>query len=82
LNACPRISIEGNHEINHFHLVGYLKNIDNNKYRNIVEELCTQEKELSVHNMLKQEFSPMFSEVRSEMVLQIIRERFKKVREA
>lgn len=80
-NAYPRISIEGNHDINHFDLVGYLKKIDNNKYRDTVEELCTQEREQTVYNMLKQEFFPMFSEVRSEMVLKIIQERFKKVRE-
>lgn len=80
-NAYPRISIEGNHEINHFDLVGHLKKVDNNKYRDTIEELCLQEREQTVYNMLKQEFFPMFSEVRSKMVLQIIKERFKKVRE-
>ena len=79
--ACPRISIEGNEEINHFDLVGFLKKVDNCKYKSTIEELCATEKERLVVNMLIREFAPMFSAVRTEMILEIIRERFKKVRE-
>lgn len=80
-NACPRISIEGDYEINHFDLIGYLKRADNNKYSEIVSELCTPEQQKRVRDMILQEFAPMFSQIRTEMVLQIIDERFRKVRE-
>lgn len=80
-NACPRISIEGNDEINHFDLISHLKSIENNKYRETIQNLCVRQQEDSVVDMIKKEFIPLFSEIRSEMVLKVIQERFRKVRE-
>lgn len=79
-NACPRISIEGNHEVNHFDFIQHLKDIDSKKYKSTIETYCTHVQEAKVYEMLKQEFFPMFSSVRSEMILQIVQERFERIR--
>lgn len=79
--ACPRISIEGNSEINHFDLVRYLKKENTSNFKLIIDTLSSMEQEKRVLNMLKNEFYPMFSKDRCLLISQIIETRFKNIRE-
>ena len=79
-SACPRISIEDNKEANHFDLIKYVKQ-QNNEYREIVNHLVSVENEDNVTGMIKREFSPFFIPERAKLTIVIIRSRFKKVRE-
>jgi hypothetical protein len=78
-NACPRISVEGNSKINHFGLIDYLKN-NNEHYKLIIEEIASVENEKNVYNMLNKEFLRFFISERNELILLLLKERFKKVR--
>jgi hypothetical protein len=79
-DACPRISVEGNKEVDHFGLMAFLK--DRNKgFKETINELSSLENEDNVQNMLKREFFPFFIKERCELTSYIIQERFKKVRE-
>ncbi len=78
--ACPRISIEGNKDANHFELIKYVKE-DNKKYELIVKHLSSIQNEERVVDMLNREFSPFFIPERSKLVIEILRSRFRKIRE-
>lgn len=78
-NACPRISIEGNSKINHFGLIDYLKN-NNEHYKVIIENMASFSNEKLIYCMLKKEFERFFITERNEMILLLLKERFKKVR--
>ncbi len=79
-DACPRISIEDNKQANHFQLINFIKRYSQ-EYKNIVEELAKVENEEKIIKMFKTEFSPYFIHERSELIIGILRTRFKKVRE-
>lgn len=78
-SACPRISIDGDSEINHFGLINYLKNL-NPEFKVIISELASKEKEHLVLEMLKREFFYFFIPERGKLIEHIIKERFKKIR--
>lgn len=80
LDACPRISIEGDKEINHFGLISFLKKL-NKGYKETIESLASLDKEEQILLMMKKEFYPFFIKERCELTTFIIRERFKRVRE-
>lgn len=79
-SACPRISIDGDCEINHFGLINYLKNL-NPEFKVIISELASEENEILVLEMLKREFFYFFIPERCKLIEHIIKERFKKIRE-
>lgn len=79
-DACPRISIESNTQANHFQLIDFIKRY-NNDYKKIVEMLASIENEQNVIKMLNKEFFHLFIPERSELILLILRDRFKKIRE-
>ena len=78
-SASPRISIDGNSEINHFGLIGYLKNLEA-EFKVIISELASEEIEHQVLEMLKKKFFYFFIAERVKLIGHIIRERFKKIR--
>lgn len=78
-DACPRISIEDNSEIDHFGLIGYLKNYSS-EYDVIIKEMSSPENEERILEMLKKEFFPFFIVERCKLIEYIVKERFKKIR--
>jgi hypothetical protein len=78
-NACPRISIEGNSEINHFDLVKYLKR--EKGYASVIDRLSSTENENKVLDMLNKELFPLFIKDRSILITYILTERFRIIRE-
>jgi hypothetical protein len=79
-SAYPRISIEGNSNVNHFDLIKIVKE-DNIAYRNIVNELANADNEEKVLKMLEKEFYPFFIAERRQLIEIILRTRFKRIRE-
>lgn len=79
-DACPRISIEGNKEIGHFELMGFLKK-QNRVYKETIDNLASFNNEEAVLSMLEKDFYPFFLKQRCELTTHIIKERFKKTRE-
>lgn len=79
-SACPRISINGNCEINHFGLIKYLKNFSTH-FRVIINEMASLENEKIVLELLKQDFFCFFIPERCKLIEHIVKERFKKIRE-
>lgn len=79
--ACPRISIEGDSEIDHVELIEFLKKRDI-KFKETIELLASLDQENLVLTILEKEFYPFFIKERGELITQIIKERFKKIREA
>lgn len=78
-NASPRISIENNATINHFGLVEYLKN-KNEVFHQITENLASKTNENTVIDMLKNEFAVYFIKKRNDLIIEIIKERFARIR--
>jgi hypothetical protein len=78
--AAPRISIEGNTEINHFELINFLKK-GNKDYKEIVLKLSSEETEQKIFTMLKQEFFHLFIPERNALITEVLVQRFKKIRE-
>jgi len=78
--ACPRISIEGNTQANHFQLIDFIKRY-NKDYEEIINDLASIENEERVLRMLKKEFYTLFIPERSELITQILKTRFKKIRD-
>lgn len=76
--ACPRISIEGNSQVNHFELIKFLKN--DQGYHNIINSLSTIENEERVLNMFADEFWKFSTFERRELLSEIIKIRFERVR--
>lgn len=79
-DACPRVSVEGNSEINHFDLIAFLKT-NSSEYLQTINELSSLENETAILKMLKLEFYPFFIKERGELISYILTERFKKIRE-
>lgn len=78
--ASPRISIDGDSEINHIGLIKYLKNL-NEEFRVIIDELASESNETRVLGMLKREFFCFFIPERCKLIEHIVKERFKSIRE-
>lgn len=78
-DAKPRISIENNANINHFGLITFVKGLDT-KYQDIVNNLISREKEQQVLQMLGSEIFHHFSKERCELMVQILKSRFEKLR--
>lgn len=79
-SACPRISIEGDSEINHFDLVEHLfKNYP--QYRETIKDLVTFDKQEKVMKMYHEKFSYFFIEERNDLVNLILNARFSRIRE-
>ena len=79
-DACPRISIEGNKEVDHFGLMAFLKN-KNQAFKETIDTLASLEREEEILLMLRKDFFPLFIKERSELITYIINTRFKKIRE-
>lgn len=79
--ACPRISIEGNQEINHFELISYLASC-NGGYHKIVSSLSSAQKEEAVLDMFHTTFSTFFIPERNFLIKTVIKKRFDKVRKS
>ena len=78
-DAYPRISIEGNSEINHFDLIEFVVH-HNKDYKEIVANLSKEENENKIIKMLEREFFKYFIPERRELITYIINRRFEKVR--
>ncbi|MBD1432316.1 HipA domain-containing protein [Sphingobacterium sp. DN00404] len=79
--ACPRISVNENFNINHFDLIFFLKKFKNSKYLKIIDDLCSPQREELVLEMIKKEFSDFFVLERYELIKRIIKTRFSILRE-
>jgi hypothetical protein len=79
-NSLPRISVEGNSGINHFELIQFLKG-HKPAYRQLIETIASEKNEQIVISMLKKDFFRYFSDERKELILLVLANRFKKVRE-
>ena len=79
-DACPRISIDGNSEVNHFGLIKYLKNYSS-EYNVVINEIASMRNEEKVLELLNKEFYIFFIKERCNLITHIVQERFKKVRE-
>ncbi len=77
--ASPRISIDDNKQANHFQLLDFVKRY-NQDYKEIVNELASEENEAKVLEMLKNEFYPFFILERCELITLILKNRFKTIR--
>lgn len=79
-NACPRISIEENSEINHFDLVGHLYK-SYPEYRETIENLITLKQQASVLRLYSENFRHYFINERNSLVNLILNARFSGLRE-
>ncbi|MEP7374621.1 MAG: HipA domain-containing protein [Chitinophagaceae bacterium] len=77
--ASPRISIEDNTQANHFQLIDFIKRY-NNEYKLVVNELASRENEVKVLAVLNDEFYSFFIKERSELMSEIIKIRFNRIR--
>jgi HipA-like C-terminal domain len=77
--ACPRISIEGNTQANHFQLTDFIKRYDK-EFSEIINDLSGIENEERVLEMLRKEFFPLFIPERSDLITLTLKTRFKKIR--
>lgn len=78
-NACPRISVENDKEINHFKLISYLSSY-NRAYRDIVLSMSSSQNEEKVIRLLEKEFKSLFSDKRYVLTVLLIRKRFDIIR--
>jgi len=76
----PRISFEQNTKANHFELISFLYHY-NHRYKAIILELISEEKEKSVLQRLKKEMFPFFIRERAKLIEIILTKRFQKLRE-
>ncbi len=74
-NAYPRISIEGNPEVDHFALLAFLKE-KRQPYRPIIETMASTSSEQKVLQLVEREFRRHFVHERMEMTIQILKTRF------
>lgn len=79
--ACPRISIDENSQINHFDLILFLKKFQNCSYLQIINDLCSPKREIEVISLIKKEFSKFFVSNRYELIANILTARFRILRE-
>lgn len=78
-SSCPRISIEGNKEINHFELISFLRKYSST-FSSMADSLSSEPVFEKIMEMLHREFFPLFIPERSKLVTLILRSRFEKVR--
>lgn len=78
--ASPRISIEGDQEIDHFKLISYLSS-SNKRYHRIISELSGVDREYSVISMCRKEFGGWFTRERSHLIELVLKKRFQIVRD-
>jgi hypothetical protein len=78
-DASPRISIDGNPEINHFDLIKHIWT-KYPEFKGTIKSLITFENEENVINLYISEFKIFFLEERNTLVLITIKERFKILR--
>lgn len=77
--ACPRISIDGNSDINHFDLVHYIwSNFE--VYRGTISNLISLDNENDVITLYNADFIQYFTKERNELIRYILRERFQRLR--
>lgn len=74
-NACPRISVEGKPDINHFELVSFIWS-NYPQHRGTIQDLITFENEKNVLDLYNKEFKQYFIDERNQLVSYILRERF------
>jgi hypothetical protein len=79
-DACPRISIDEDRNVNHFGLIGYLKNY-NIEFNVIINQMASFKNEADVLKMLKRDFFSFFIVERCKLIEHIVSKRFKKIRE-
>jgi len=77
-NARPRISVEVNKDANHFELI---KEVKYNGYKEIIDDLSSITNENKIVNFYVKRYSQHFIKERNELILYLIRERFKQIRE-
>jgi hypothetical protein len=77
--AKPRISIEKHANVNHFELISFIKT-QNQEYCHIIQDLLTKSKEIRVLKMLENEIFQHFSFERRDLISQVLRKRFDKLR--
>lgn len=78
--AKPRISIEGDSNVNHFMLIRFIKGLDYEFYA-IVAGLVSETNERKVLKMLSEDVFGYFSKERRDVVSLILRERFRMLRD-
>ncbi len=78
-HGCPRISIEGDADINHFKLIGDIYS-SYTEYRGTISSLISLENEKKVITLYNLEFKQYFIPERNELIEYILRERFKRLR--
>lgn len=79
-DAMPRISIENDAGVNHFQLIEFIRSRSRD-FSNIVSDLVSKQKEGLVLHMLERDIFRHFSIERRELVSQILRERFRILRD-
>ncbi len=77
--AYPRISIEGDSEINHFELIQFISR-QNVEYKNSIKKLACEENEKKIISMLEKNFYWYFIPERRYLITYIIKNRFETVR--
>ncbi len=77
--ASPRVSIEGDKNINHFKLIEFIWN-QYFIYREIITDLACIENENKIIDLFNREFSHFFIKERNELIIYIIKTRFEKIR--
>lgn len=78
--AAPRVGVEGNPTANHFDLLAFILR-QRGQYRDIVLQYSTVELEEAVFRYLRNTFFPFFSAERCEIILKVLENRFKQIRE-
>lgn len=78
-NSCPRISIEDDKSINHFELIKFLWNY-NDEYKNLINKLLIDDTKNKIFTLLDAEIFIYFSEKRKKVTRIIITERFQKLK--
>jgi hypothetical protein len=78
-DAKPRISIENHSNVNHFELISFIKT-QNPEYCSIIQDLLSESKETRVLKMLEKEIFQHFSFERRDLISQVLRKRFDKLR--
>jgi len=77
--AKPRISIENNSDLNHFELVGSIRQISE-EYAGVIEKLVSKSNEERVIKMLGEEIFRHFSLPRKELISFVLKKRFEALR--
>ena len=73
--SAPRLSFDGNPDANHFELIAYLCSYKP-EYKQIIEELASEDKEQYIMKKLRQDIYRSFSKERCTLIEAILRRRF------